>query len=159
MGQIGRFIDKACDAHPTLMRKVLDRPFGTLGSWIDFDEVGEACGCLIGTMALCAGYDADRPCGDDDCERDDASDDGSAVQYVTALMGEQPWQRELLAIDVGYRVADVARRLGRRSGSDQFPWWEATPESDAMTAELIKRRIARRLGVTYARPVVEVQHA
>jgi hypothetical protein len=29
MGIIGRFIDDACARHPDLMRRVLDRPFGT----------------------------------------------------------------------------------------------------------------------------------
>jgi hypothetical protein len=138
MGQIGRFIDKACDAHPELMRKVLDRPFGSLHSWVQFDEEGEACGCLIGTVALAAGVDAQQAQDDDDLTCD----------FVDKIMSVQPWQVYGLAFEVGMQVSRLARRLGTSVWDEYGIWWCSTPESDARAAEMIKRRIARRLGVT-----------
>ena len=60
MGQIGKFIDAVCESHPPLMRAVLDRPLAPLGAWLQWDEGGEPCGCLIGTAALAAGFVAQR---------------------------------------------------------------------------------------------------
>jgi hypothetical protein len=149
MGQIGRFIDKACAAHPALMRKVLDRSFGTLREWIHWDEEGEACGCLIGTMALCAGYDRHNDVGA-------ATIWAARVIWPTAVAWS--WEEDE-AMRVGLGAYFLSLRLGFGAGCRRKVGDEATPEANALAVEMLKRRIARRLGVTYAVPAVGVQHA
>jgi hypothetical protein len=153
MGIIGRFIDDACARHPDLMRRVLDRPFGDLHDWVNFDEEGEACGCLIGTFALCAGVDARR-----------AKDDIMyAMRRVNETMGHEKTNFGE-AYEVGVAVSEMAHRLGTRD-PEATAWWEvaqrydATPEGDAKAADLIKRRIARRLGVLTSPVPAEAAHA
>jgi hypothetical protein len=126
------------------MRKVLDRPFGDLSYWISFDEEGEACGCLIGTVAIAADAHAAESwaAGSTDC---------SLLPWYIAgrLAGRDAGD----AMGVGVRVV-VLR--------DREAWKERLPDEglrNAATIELLKRRIARRLGVTYAAPAVDVQHA
>jgi hypothetical protein len=150
MGQIGRFVDAACAAHPALMRKVLDRPFGDLRNWVDFDEEGETCGCLIGTMALCNGYDAAA-----------ADPDSTTIYAARAIWPDaQEWGAEDDEAErVGMTVYDVAVRLSGIRRWWDYPPVSATAEGNAVAVEVIKRRIARRLGVTYAVPAVGVQHA
>jgi hypothetical protein len=155
MGQIGRFIDKACAAHPVLMVRVLARPFGTLRDWVSFDEEGEACGCLIGTMALCAGYDASKVGDGNDDSIEHASTWAARVIWPAAQEGSP---EDDAAFYAGMAVYEMSKKLSGIPQEFRFGA-KASQEAEALTAELIKRRIARRLGVTNARPVVEVQHA
>ena len=55
MGQIGRFIDRCVEREPELMRRVLDRPWGTLKKVNSRDDDGNRCGCLVGTIGIEAG--------------------------------------------------------------------------------------------------------
>ena len=49
MGMIGRWIDERCAEEPEVMRRVLNRKWGSLSEFFD----GNKCGCLVGTYALC----------------------------------------------------------------------------------------------------------
>jgi hypothetical protein len=56
LGIVGEWIDDAVTADPDLMRRTMARGF-TTGLYIGYDEDRNPCGCLVGAVALEAGFD------------------------------------------------------------------------------------------------------
>lgn len=136
MGIVGRFIDQVCESHPQLMQAVLERPLAPLHRWLAWDEANGACGCLIGTIALAAGYvlrkrDTSPPFFSGVPHYATANAEGSAIAYAALSVG---MNREDV-VNVGWKVASIARHV----------------DSDDRTVHLLRQRIARSLVIRQAR--------
>ena len=132
MGMIGTFIDRACARRPDVMRRVYARTFGTLADWISIDDDGNACGCLIGSIALADGVDAQR--------------DSVVITRVARILGMDFWNVER----VGIAVVGCAAQIAVRNWKAEGYVGEYSIHRDAAELRLIdlmKRRIAKRLGL------------
>jgi hypothetical protein len=136
MGIVGFFVDELCANHPQLARAVLEKPLSPLSEFIDFDNSGQPCGCLIGTAALAAGFKPVCAAAWDESGRD-------AVSYLADRLRV----RDGYLDHIGRRVYDMSLRIatGRR-----WQRWQAettTPASDARVVGMLRVRIALRLAI------------
>lgn len=138
MGQIGRFIDRCVEHEPELMQRVLERPWGTLSEFVSFDEEGEVCGCLVGSIGIEGGARVSRDTW--------ASKNMQAVATRAAVALRGPSCGD----SYEYESFDEAEAVGsavwnylawRLSGRDS----SAMDEAELLTVAMLKRRIARRL--------------
>lgn len=128
MGMLGRWIDQAVAKNPVLMQRVLDRPFGTLAHWLEADEAGDWCGCLVGSTALEAGYDATF-----------LGVRQAEIAEVLYFLGFRD------NITAGHQASLLAIRLSGKRWTGKAYDLYITPEGDARAIGLIKTRLARRL--------------
>jgi len=152
MGKIGQFIDHCVEREPDLMQRVLDRPWGTLEKFVDFDADGRACGCLVGTIGLECGA---KPLGIDYWgdvsvmiavveRRFDMI--GGLYKSPVADVGSDVWEHlaaRLAGFVLSERDADVSEDVG-----------EIDAEAELRTIALLKRRIARRLAERRVSPAL-----
>jgi len=80
MGMIGRWIDEKCAAEPEVMRRVLNRKFGDLETFLDDD----GCGCLVGSYGLVKGKRRAPPIYSEDYQV------GVLVAELTDFCGDTP---------------------------------------------------------------------
>ena len=142
MGQIGRFIDRCVAREPELMQRVLDRPWGTLAQFIDFDEAGEQCGCLVGSIGIESGSvcsPAGKACDAmweaiagaanvSQCQRSYVRDIGDAVY-----------------LDLAARVAGIDFHTRPRYVNSGSKDHHIGDDAELRTIAMLKARIARRL--------------
>lgn len=135
MGKIGQFIDRCVESEPELMRRVHDRPWGTLAHFVDFDSEDEACGCLVGSIGIEAGakvFGIDR-----------YQDAWSVIEAADVVSGDED------ANDIG---GDVYEQLCARVAGQVWSVRDGIETSDPLpqdaelrTIAMLKARIARRL--------------
>lgn len=131
MGQIGQWIDQECKASPDVMREVLRRKWGNLGTFFDHDI--KECGCLIGTYEVVRGTTAE--------ERHDLTN-----QSFRALCGfGEPTGK----IRIGWRVFNLCFHM--RKGRMLTPRRE-----QAEVVRLLKNRIRRSLGISVTELIAEI---
>jgi hypothetical protein len=126
MGKIGRFIDEAVTNDPDLMRRVHDRPWGTLGDFLSTDDDGNLCGCMAGTMLLESG-------------RRSFWTEGKAM---AGMADRRVYQ---IGLDVIHILAE------RQARGKSFPWTEHELE----LIRMLKGRIARALRGVESSPGAE----
>ena len=117
MGQVGRWIDARCAEEPEVMRRVLNRKFGDLGTFVELDG---RCGCLVSSWML---------------ERDASIDRRT---YHVVLDANRQAER------VGYAVAQLCDWAGKNARERQGTWRK---HPDAFVIRLVKQRIRKALGI------------
>jgi len=126
MGQIGRWIDEKCCFEPERMRRVLERRWGNLATFVDDDK---RCGCMIGSYALdgASWFTRHMP--------------GDLNQRIRATLADRDrrigWRVFWLTLARGGNTIGVRRK-----------------RPDAFVIRLVKQRIRKALGIAPQREAV-----
>lgn len=117
------------------MQRVLNRPWGTLSDWINFDSEGVLCGCLVGSIAI----EAAPPDLSVAAVRDDL------IGKAAKRLGIRPDEMHELGVAVYIELAHKIAGLDWRHVFDPFNMSDPSDEDEVRTIGLLKARIARRL--------------